>query len=321
MLGRCCFAICIVLGAGQSASCLSHDEVSGSVLLQKGSTREPRASVLSGESLTQRPCGILWHYHIGKCAGTSILAWLIEMKKIGLLHDVFELVDYNQPVNFDSFHQQHLQPFISNPAGRLVAIHHHHGGPGLYGMQPYFQEVQSKLHAQGCSLVRFTLVREPMSKLASMMNYAMRWHPASQSEDPAEHHKFAREILMADVDFDNPQVRYTLNNWREVPQRFPMEIGDVNESALNAAIQMLDSFEVVGLVEQLHVSIAEVKKLLGLHSAQGVPRENTKENPFVNGSGYGIDGAKLPADVVALMHERVVLDNRLHTRYAARGLR
>lgn len=270
---------------------------------------------LSLELQTTKPgCGVLWYYHIGKCAGSSAFAWLYQLQAVGAVKQVFNLMGGRGQVNWEAFRDNQLEPLISNMAGRVVAVHHHHNGPGLYGMENYFSRLSSRLENQGCKLVRFTLLRKPVPRLISHVNFAMQLiykDQPGEAIDKQKHDNYFRFALsnpnFPDNQFDNYQVRYTLNNFYG---KYPMPFASSDPAAVNAAIRILDSFEVLGLVENLDESVVRVRQLLGLPNLP-FPRTNVRKPKFSQH-----DDENLPADVHRLIDARTELEKKLYENYA-----
>jgi len=223
-------------------------------------------------------------------------------------------------VDFNSFDRQLMQSIDTNP-GSVVAVHHHHNGPGLYGMVDYFTPLKEKLNARGCSLVQWTLLREPEARLISHVNFVMQMLGV-QTTDQASHDQFFRKTLSASDatkgddqfvnQYDNHQVRYVLNNYGRTA-RFPMPFGGPHDAALNAAVHILDGFAVVGTVEKVDESIAKLTQLLGL-PALPFPRTNVRRAEF-----QSHDKMPLPQDVWLLLQERTAFEKKLWARYATPG--
>jgi len=262
-------------------------------------------------------CGVLWFYHLGKCGGTSIYSWMLQQKRLGGLQEVFNLWGPG-PVDFPGFRDNTLQPLINNMKGKLVAVHHHHNGPGLYGMDPYFKKIKGQLEKQGCSLVRFTLLRDPEARLVSNLNFDMQLAHGNDGAQVGvgEHNQYFRSQLKTAGRnefynrYDNYQVRYLLNNFGNADgtTQFPMPFGDTQNGALAAANQILDDFEVVGLVEELDKSIKKVNELLALPTSNA-PRSNERRKEFQKH-----DKLPLPGDVQALVVARTSLEQQMYSR-------
>jgi len=260
-------------------------------------------------------CGVLWFYHIGKCAGSSAYAWLRQLKEIGGIQEVLSLsaTPFRWEVDRPAFEAE-LQKSLESMEGKLVAVHHHHNGPGLYSMGGYFSDLQQRLNKQGCSLVRWTLLREPKPRLISHVNFVMQMY-GKQTPDQAAYAHFLRTTLAAtnsdngfNNQYDNHQVRYVLNNFA-TNETFPMPFGAPNDAALATAMQILDGFEVVGIVEKVNDSISQLTKLLNL-PAVPFPRSNVRSQKF-----QGHDKLPLPNDVDQLIEERIKLERKLYARY------
>lgn len=277
---------------------------------------------LRGKSRVAPVCGILWFYHIPKTGGSSVAAWLQSLSAEGALEYVINLrgttfKHYEQEnINFTAFHEEKIRPLLRNMTGKLFAVHHHHRGPGLYGMDSYFSDMKNKLSTQGCSLIRFTVLREPVSQLTSAVNRrAEIWNvplPNSSARDDFFRLHLEDTGDSQQLQRDNAEVRYTLNNFNG--SNFPMGYGGSHEDALKAAEAVLDGFEVVGLTEQLANSIGNVAKLLKLPNAK-LPIRKQRSPSYRQ-----YDGQPFPYDVAALIKERTKFDSELYERFKSRIL-
>jgi len=264
---------------------------------------------------------VLWYYHIGKCAGTSVLEWMLHLKATGGLTEVIDL-SWDLGANFKQFDQHHLQPLVSSmTAKQVVAVHHHHQGPGLWGMYSYFSSLQEQLNARGCALVRWTTLRQPEPRLVSHLNHDLQLLHGSGIDQPTHDEYFRRVLSQAGPygksdfqnQYDNTQVRYTLNNWgyNNLVESFPMPFGAPNADALDTAIRILDGFEVVGLVEEIDKSFRRVTDIFSL--PQYAER---KANAGRKGFQH-----PLPDDVKDLIKQRTRLEWQLYQHYQLKSAR
>lgn len=282
---------------------------------------ELKEAAAQSQAPSKPVCGVLWFYHIGKCAGTSGYSWLRQMKELGGLQEVLDLsaTPSRWGVDFEGFDKS-LYQSIDRNAGKVIAVHHHHNAPGLYGwMQEYFERLQGNLNAKGCKLVRWTLLRKPEPRLISHVNFVMQLK-GLQNLDKAAHDNFFRSTLAASDatkgddqfvnQYDNHEIRYLLNNFGRTGL-FPMHFGGPHEDALKAAFQILDKFEVVGTTEKVDDSVAKVRQLLGL-PALPFPTTNVRKAQY-----HAHDAQPLPDDVQLLVQERTAYEKKLWDRYAA----
>mmetsp|Transcript_2881 Transcript_2881/g.5342 ORF Transcript_2881/g.5342 Transcript_2881/m.5342 type:complete len:350 (-) Transcript_2881:41-1090(-) len=274
-------------------------------------------------------CGILWFYHVPKTGGMSVRQWLLETKALGAIQDVLELKvekpyedDY---INFTAFQEQQIQPALHNIKGKLVAVHHHHKGPGLYGMEHYFSDLKKQLSSQGCSLTRFTVLREPVSLLMSALRYDSQLRNGNSSlksgNNETKHNRSLRQNCrwhlksgdQESIRRDNAEVRYILNNFGSGD--FPMPFGGSKDAALKAAIQILDSFEVVGLTEELDLSIRNLVQVLRLPVFAEIPHMNER------GHWYQVQEDEIqefPDDLRDLIKRRSKYDVQMYERFASK---
>ena len=250
----------------------------------------------------------------------------LEFDDILLLHSMDHVMD------FQRFQENRLEPFLKSPKGKLIAVHHHDRGPGLYGLDSQFQSMKKKLQANGCDLYRFTFLREPESLLKSTLvffdsaeqqkNY--EWvapEPVRNIEDPKERFKVA---MQTDAIYDNLMVRYILNNRlendgpnpRHSGAKYPLGVGEVSDDALAEAWKILSQFDFIGFLDNMESGLYSVAKDLGFRSIVVLKAHNV----------YGIDQANMAAatsstafddvltmdDVQSLIEQRTDKDKELY---------
>jgi hypothetical protein len=217
-------------------------------------------------------CGILWFYHVPKCAGTAIGLWLEDMRAAGYFDAVLPLMSLDHVVNYTGYYAQNIEPIIASPQGKLVAVHHHHRGPALYGFDEQFDAMQAKLESVGCRLFRVTFLRQPIAREISALYFNYR-NGVEKRKGPKE--KFFKAVLseVALADYHNGQVRYILNNKMNEYGLEPFKFDDeyisdkVWSQALHEANSILSKFDIVGSSEQLSDGLGEVAELIGQPNA------------------------------------------------------
>mmetsp|Transcript_66008 Transcript_66008/g.157829 ORF Transcript_66008/g.157829 Transcript_66008/m.157829 type:complete len:445 (-) Transcript_66008:117-1451(-) len=267
----------------------------------------------------ERQCGIVWFFHIPKCGGETVNWWLFRMKEQQELDDVYILHSMDDEIDFDKFQQEKLEPFLQAPQGKLVAVHHHDRGPGLYGLNSTLVSMKSRLQASGCDLYRMIFLREPTHLLKSTLVFfdaaehqpGFEWvapEPVRKLKDPTERFKVA---LQTDTIYDNLMVRYTLNNRCENngpnPRcngaKYPIDIGHVNHTALAHAWHTISAFEFVGFTEDMEAGAYKVAQDLGLRSVVVVKKHNV----------YGVDQANMAATTSLADLDAILDTEEMHT--------
>mmetsp|Transcript_75944 Transcript_75944/g.180577 ORF Transcript_75944/g.180577 Transcript_75944/m.180577 type:complete len:407 (+) Transcript_75944:107-1327(+) len=304
-------------------------------VLELAHTQAPNHTAVPTPVSPHRACGLIWYYHIPKTAGESINWWLYEMKARGQIDDVLLLHNLTHRVNMMEFIDKHIEPVVRAPQGRLVAVHHHDRGPGLYGRSPLFRTLKRRFQAKGCNLYRLTVLRKPMELLQSALVFydsAEQVPGVAPSMIQGINDTKTRLIkgLETDKIYDNLMTRYILNNRDEMdgpnPQvsgaRYPLEIGGVHRDAVTAARDILRQFQFVGFADDsLGVFMQAFARHLHIDEDVELPRIDV----------YGIDQVNMAAntnrqfledaDIKALMQHRVRMDQELYrTIRAERGL-
>lgn len=265
-------------------------------------------------------CGVLWYYHLSKCAGTSILRWLLQLRAEGAIQEVLDYTGFKKLWSLHDFNAKRLQPLVSKIDGKIVAVHQHHNTPGLWGMDKFFSDLQTELRRQGCSLVRLTVLREPSSRLISHVNYDIqllhsqgKYNWNSEADEKASYEQYLRMALEQNgptdmnKQFDNSEVRYLLNNWGFHSHPFPMPFGSPDDAPLESVMDVLSRFEEVGITEQVEKSLDRVAALLGLpHVPLGTDNAAKKHD------------AELAPDIRELLEKRTRLDRKLYQYYVSK---
>lgn len=125
-------------------------------------------------------CGVYYFYHIGKCGGTSISSWMEELAKSN--PNDFEYVNwwwqldewtgkFDWRVGLSKVEEQIRSGMLQTNSKHWLLLHHHHGAPGLRYMMLQFQEWKKMLNNQGCDLILTTVLRDPYSRVFSLIHY------------------------------------------------------------------------------------------------------------------------------------------------------
>jgi len=280
----------------------------------------------------QRQCGVVWFFHIPKCGGETVNWWLFRMKEQQEIDDVLLLHSMDEKMDYAAFEKEKLEPILQAPKGKLVAVHHHDRGPGLFNFNGTFSAMKTRLQAQGCDLYRMTFLREPRGLLKSTLVFfdsaehqpKYEWvapEPVRNIKDPLLRFKVGLET---DAIYDNLMVRYILNNRCENDgpnprcdgAEYPLEIGHVDSKALAEAWKILSTFEFVGFTEQMEAGAYTVSQELGFRNVVLVEKRNV----------YGVDQANMKAatsqrdfeallsseEIIPLVESRTAMDKELY---------
>lgn len=252
-------------------------------------------------------CGILWFYHVPKCGGNSVAMWfkmLRAFRYVAKVHKLFKTT--NETIDFDGFFNTTIAPFLANPGSRLIAVHHHHHGPGLArATAPPWALMRERLEARGCRLVRFTILRDPARRLESLLQFVSR-------DDHGEPKSEWRHVLERSRggEVDNGLLRYVLYNQRSAyPNDHPLDRPMTNES-VEEALAALSDFEVVGRLESLSSDLERVAKLAGI--SQREARLLLRSTLHINHSPRM--GEEELSDLRPLIEARVAMDRELYRR-------
>lgn len=225
------------------------------------------------------------------------------MKEYGYFDAVLPLMSMSHAVDFPKFQETYLDDILKNPQGRLVAVHHHHRGPGLDGFDATFEQMQETLEASGCSLIRITFLREPVAREISALYFNM----GTEERFP--------EVLtnVTKAEFRNGEIRYILNNKMNEYGMEHFHFGNSVKkktwrAALRKAERILSKFSFVGTMEQFDQGIAKICELIGEPHAKDIVRLR----PVNVNSHYDLSNSH----VIHLVKRAVKVDQKLYARFA-----
>lgn len=272
----------------------------------------PNANVHAGAGAGK--CGVLWFLHISKTGGSSYHAYLekkLERRELDALWEFWSKGEKPyRPISFETNLKPKLDQLVANPNGRLVAVHHHHGAPGMHVLMPVLQEYRKRLEQKGCNLFLTTIVRSPDEWMKSKMSYNLKsYHMVNEAAREKEWRRMLHE-----KGFDNGELRYILNNlYGAVPEAYPIAYGSVDAAVTDRVFEILQGFDVVGFTSTFDEFVRKVDSLAGFaHTA--VPNKNKTPKE----KSRAVD--RMPADLLALAHERTAQDKELYTRLWDRGM-
>lgn len=207
-------------------------------------------------------CGVLWFYHLPKCAGTSFLEYLRHKQRSGEVREVVDLTALAGGKLDFAARSAAIDRFAKDPQGWL-AVHHHHRGPSLPELRPHLARYKEQLRAGGCELVLTALLRDPVERTLSAMTYNLKSDWQLRQASTAGYW----ERVMANYKgYDNGEVRYLLNNLPELPEAvplaFPLGAKD-GERAVAQALAQLGDFDVLGTAERYDAFVAAAARRAG----------------------------------------------------------
>ncbi len=177
--------------------------------------------------------------HLHKCGGTSLLSALADVYKA------------NECFTIDGtrFRDSAKELIMVQDRNKYKLIQGHM----IFGLHKYFEEGENRY---------FTMLREPVSRIISLYNYA--------NENPSlTYHKELKEKQLSLVDFcksgmaptaDNGMTRFISGNFID-----KVPYGECNNAMLETAkLNIENYFSVVGLQEQFDLSMLLFHKVLGL---------------------------------------------------------
>lgn len=222
------------------------------------------------EHQQQAQCGVFYFYHVGKCGGTSVNSWMKQTNQENSQSTKY----YNwwrqntKPADFDWHHDlEEMDRVISSKtlsssqnSTNWMMVHHHHGSPGLRFMMPHLEEWKHDLQAQGCDLILTTVLREPMSRARSVVQYINL--PRQKFFSYFENNRFQSQTAYLIFNRGGKERISGLSS-KFLPD------GKRNlrttQTEVDEAVSYLEKFNVVGQTSELDDFIAKAKALTGLH--------------------------------------------------------
>ena len=149
--------------------------------------KDRRATAWCGLSALQTPsakadgkkCGMVWFTHIPKTGGTSVREYLEKGAKLNdwEFHDSLFLQYVGHPnlpiFMWDSSDRwSEIETALRAEAPRVI-VHHHDGMPGLGNerLRVFLNQTRHSLEAKGCSLTLATMLRSPVARFVSDVNF------------------------------------------------------------------------------------------------------------------------------------------------------
>jgi len=245
-------------------------------------------------------CGVLWFLHVPRTAGSSYAAYLRDRREL----DAFwEFGSPEKPARFEAELKPKMDTLVADPRGRLVAVHHRSGAPGMHELLPVLLGYRERLEERGCHLLLSTVLRSPDGWLESML---------SSGRAPAGAVREAEaRTLLGTREYENGEIRFILNNAPTVPEAYPLPQA-VDEAALERAREILEAFDAVGFTETFDKFVRKVDGMVHLAHSR-VPYLN--KTPLLEAKAL----SSMPADITALAHARASKDWALYAELRERA--
>lgn len=118
-------------------------------------------------------CGVLWFLHIGKTGGSTVANFLKASQDTAGWQFVEFWGKAANPHWNQSSGWRRIQQALGASAAPRLAVHHHHGVPGVLAPElgAWLAQLRLRLKARGCALIVATLLREPVSRALSHGTY------------------------------------------------------------------------------------------------------------------------------------------------------
>ncbi|CAM9418931.1 unnamed protein product [Chrysoparadoxa australica] len=249
--------------------------------------------------------GILWYYHIPKTGGTSVDHHIDDflkrregnrVRKVALWAQMWNLPNVRGETPAETAHikarmrmarcqkaLERIEAYVNsppNPREPLLIVHQHLSCGGMVQMAPIMRRFRAMIESQGGAMHVSCLLRQPIARLVSQLNYARELTPEQWERS-----------LLSNPNMDNHQVRFLLYNWPtqyhdnrllepyykfganlvgatdadeaagdSISMHYYPPLGGITSEHVIAALEYLeDNFDYVGQTEQLGEYLGELE--------------------------------------------------------------
>lgn len=243
----------------------------------------------SSKSKNDSKCGVIFFYHINKVGGRTVQEHLKESTHQYLQYFANEkdwtqaLPDIESFLNFDG---------ATRDMWKTLEIHH--GFPGLL-LQQNLIKWEAVVKSQGCAFKKVTLLRNPIERLVSNI----KWNKVA-AEDFASYIDQMSNWMTRHLAFNICNEELICSWKKRTGVSNSPEMSDEHYLSL---IEVLDTFDVVGVMEDLQSFVNEV---LGRHiSLISTHKQSYSDQPY-----------PLSANEYQQVVKKNLYDFRLYWRYA-----
>ena len=206
---------------------------------------------------------VLYFYHLPKCGGTYVMRLLRVFQK-ALHADFVSFNNWGQHPKEPDADQKQAHFFRSlkdYDANKVVLIHHHHGYPGVHDLYEHLLAAKQGVLKQGGQIAFITMVREPISRLTSMVNFRKKMGNADANF----------EEMISNPNFWDRMTKYFLFNQKK--RGIGGEV-QINELLLKKNIQLFDK---IFTLDQIDLLINFLNDFLGTTDISLDKKVNTSE--------------------------------------------
>eukprot|EP00494_Astrolonche_serrata_P031657 UN31926 len=128
---------------------------------------------------SKNDCGVIWHYHINKCAGGTIKKLFEEFADA--YNHIFmhfwpsgttRVKNKNETLSNWIPRLMNIENEIERlENNKWIVIKHHHGAPGMYYILSNLTRLKTTVEKQGCTFLLTTVLRDPVTRLLSNLAF------------------------------------------------------------------------------------------------------------------------------------------------------
>ena len=218
------------------------------------------------KNIKKSDCGLILFYHINQCAGGSLGDWFqdhVPKRNYHLLQDIWSYLTVSN-VSTLQFSWEQMIPRANNFLKRMSSksgwrvLEIHHGFPGVYYTQDIIQHWKDIVEANGCLFHKTTMLRDPLDRFVSNVN--KNNPPLDHIETFMESRKnwLSRYFLFGLCGYYNHTIGCGFNpksNFTITP--------NLNETYVDEAIHLMNSFDSVGFTEKFSEYLSYIKSITG----------------------------------------------------------